>query len=83
MSQWREQVIKCKKFYLFAIGRGFNLSFNINNRTNFFGEIFWNTHKNYKLNLVLVLVVVLKSKDLYYKPCALYNRLSHDHRFIK
>ena len=65
MSQWQEQVIKCKKFYLFAVGRGLNLSFNINNRTNFFGEIFENTHKNYKFNLVLVVVLILKSKDLY------------------
>ena len=25
MSWWREQVIKCKKFYHFAIGKGLNL----------------------------------------------------------
>ena len=25
MSQWREQVVKCKKFYNFAIGKGLNL----------------------------------------------------------
>ena len=25
MSWWREQVIKCKRFYHFAIGRGLNL----------------------------------------------------------
>ena len=30
MSQWREQVIKCRKFYLFAVGRW---------RTNVFGEM--------------------------------------------
>ena len=42
MSQWRKQVIECKKFYHFrdslAIGRGLT-SFNGNKRADFCGEI--------------------------------------------
>ena len=37
MSKLLEKVIKCEKFYHFAMGEGLT-SFGINNRTNFFGE---------------------------------------------
>ena len=59
-------------FIILTSGEGLN-AFSINNRTNFFGEkkeneafrgvFFKNMHKNFKLNLLLVLV--LKSKALY------------------
>jgi len=72
---WRKQVIKCKNFYHFAIGRGLNL-FSINNRANVFGEkskmklsgvSFLRTRvKNFKSSLVLVSVLVFKSKALYF-----------------
>ena len=53
-------------------------SFNQDNSANFFGEedaqwsypgcpLFENTRKNFKLNLVLAVVLVLKSKALYKK----------------
>ena len=37
MSYWRKQVIKCKKFYRYRIGRGLK-PFNKNKSANFSGE---------------------------------------------
>ena len=37
MSKWREQVIKCEKFYHFAMGRG-ETSFTKGNSDNFSSE---------------------------------------------
>ena len=62
-----------KSFIILLSGEGLT-SFSINNRTNFFGEkklneaflfvFFLRTRKNLKLNLVLTLVLVLKSEAL-------------------
>ena len=73
-STCSKSIVKCKKFYHFAIRRGLNL---LNNHTNFFGRnlsklklsgvfffFFENVRKNFKLNLVLLLIPVLKSKVL-------------------
>ena len=69
--QMKEVLSSC---YNLLSGEGLT-SCSINNRTNFFGEkmenevfgasFFENTHKNFKLNLVLVLVLDIKSKALY------------------
>ena len=63
-----------RSFIILLSGEGLS-SFSINNRANVFGEkskmklsevcfLFWNTRNNFKLNLLVVLVLVVKSQAL-------------------
>ena len=62
-----------RSFIIWLSGEGF-ISFSINNRTNFFGEkkVKWSVpgrqllFENTRKNLAFILVLVLKSKALYY-----------------
>ena len=49
---------------IFQLGEG-STSLNNDNSANFSGEKKYNTRKNFKSNLVLVVVLVLESKVLY------------------
>ena len=87
MSKWGKRVIRCWKFYHFAIRRGSlkvtALTFLVKNGKMTLSEslYFKKTRKNLKSNLVLGVVLVLEYKDLplrkMYKviPAPSYTRL--------